>query len=128
MRILLDTHAFLWWITDDERLSAAARDAITASENEVFVSAATAWEIVTKSRLGRLPIPEPSDVFISTHLRENAFQPLSITVRHTFALTSLPELHRDPFDRMLVAQALVEDMPLVSGDRQVQSYPAPTIW
>ena len=128
MRVLLDTHALLWWITDDERLSAPARGAIAAGDNEVFVSAASAWEIATKSRLGRLPIPEPWDEFISTHLEKNEFQPLAITMRHTFGLTSLPELHRDPFDRILIAQALAEDMPLVSGDRQVRSYPAPTIW
>lgn len=128
MRVLLDTHAFLWWITDDERLSAPARGAIAASENEVFVSAASAWEISTKSRMGRLPIPEPWDGFISTHLEKNAFQPLAITMRHTFGITSLPELHRDPFDRILVAQALAEEMPLVSGDREIQACPVSTIW
>lgn len=78
--------------------------------------------------MGRLPIPEPPDEFISTHLRDNAFQQLSITMRHTFGLGSLPELNRDPFDRILVAQALGEDMTLISGNLQVQAYPIPTIW
>jgi len=128
MRVLLDTHAFLWWITDDERLSAPARAAIAAGGNEVFVSAASSWEVATKSRMGRLPIPEPWDEFISTQLEKNAFKPLAVTMRHTFGLTSLPELHRDPFDRMLVAQALAEEMPLVSGDRVIQAYPVSTIW
>jgi PIN domain nuclease of toxin-antitoxin system len=128
MRVLLDTHAFLWWVTDDERLTPAARETIGASDNQVHVSAASVWEIVTKSRLGRLPIPRPIDAFVAAQLEENAFQPLSITFRHAFGLETLPELHRDPFDRMLVAQALVEEMPLVSGDQAVQAYPVSTIW
>jgi PIN domain nuclease of toxin-antitoxin system len=128
MRVLLDTHAFLWWITDDDRLSVTARGEIGASDNEVFLSAASAWEIITKSRIGRLPLPEPVDGLIARHLEENAFQPLSITMRHTFELETLPELHRDPFDRMLVAQARAEEMPLVTGDRAVRAYPVTTIW
>jgi len=128
MRVLLDTHAFLWWIGDDDRLSASARAAITSAENEVFLSAASVWEIVTKSRLGRLEIPQPSDGFIATHMETNAFEALSITIRHAFGLGSLPDLHRDPFDRILIAQALVEEMPLVSGDQAVQMYPVATIW
>lgn len=128
MRILLDTHAFLWWITDDDRLSAVASGSIGASDNQVFLSAASAWEIMTKSRIGRLPLPEPVDGFIARHLEENAFQPLPITMRHTFELGTLPDLHRDPFDRILVAQALVEKIPLVTGDQAVRSYPITTIW
>jgi PIN domain nuclease of toxin-antitoxin system len=128
MRLLLDTHAFLWWVTDDHRLSIAGRASIGASENEVFLSAVSVWEIITKVRIGRLPIAEPVDGFIARHLDENAFQSLSITMRHTFALQILPDLHRDPFDRMLVAQALTEAMPLVTGDRAVRAYPVSTIW
>lgn len=128
MKVLLDTHAFLWWITDDDQLSTLARGAIGAPDNQVFFSAASAWEIITKSRIGRLPLPEPVDGFIARHLEENAFQPLSITMRHTFELETLPDLHRDPFDRMLVAQALAEEMPLVTGDQAVQAYPVTTIW
>jgi PIN domain nuclease of toxin-antitoxin system len=128
MRVLLDTHAFLWWITDDERLSSVARGSIGASDNQVFVSAASAWEIITKSRIGRMPLPEPVDGFIARHLEENAFQPLSITMRHTFELETLPDLHRDPFDRMLVAQALAEQMPLMTSDQAVRAYPVTTIW
>jgi PIN domain nuclease of toxin-antitoxin system len=128
MRILLDTHAFLWWITDDDRLSTVARGSIGAPDNQVFLSAASAWEIITKSRIGRLPLSEPVDGFIARHLEENAFQPLPIMMRHTFELETLPDLHRDPFDRMLVAQALAEQMPLVTGDRAVRAYPVTTIW
>jgi PIN domain nuclease of toxin-antitoxin system len=128
MKVLLDTHAFLWWITDDGQLSTLAREAIGASENHVFVSAASAWEIFTKSRIGRLPLPQPVDGFIARHLEENAFQPLSITMRHTFELETLPDLHRDPFDRMLIAQALAEEMSLVTGDQAIRAYPVSTIW
>jgi PIN domain nuclease of toxin-antitoxin system len=128
MRVLLDTHAFLWWVTDDERLTSVARATIGASDNQIHVSAASVWEIVTKSQLGRLSIPRPIGAFVADQLEGNAFQTLSITVRHAFGLESLPELHRDPFDRILVAQALVEEMPLVTGDRAIQAYPATTIW
>jgi PIN domain nuclease of toxin-antitoxin system len=128
VRLLLDTHAFLWWIADDERLSTNAREAIAAGSNEAFVSAASTWEIVTKSRLGRLEIPDPADHFVTSQLEANAFQALSITVRHTLGLASLPDLHRDPFDRMLVAQAIAEELTLVTGDRAVRAYPVPTIW
>jgi PIN domain nuclease of toxin-antitoxin system len=128
MRLLLDTHAFLWWVTDDDRLSAQARAAIGTPDNDVFLSAASAWEIITKSRIGRLPLHEPVDGFIGRHLEENAFQPLSISMRHAFELETLPDLHRDPFDRMLVAQALAEQMPLVTGDEAVRAYPVTTIW
>ncbi len=128
MRVLLDTHAFLWWISDDEQLTVQARETIGAADNQVFVSAASVWEIVTKARLGRLPLPEPVGRFVATHLEENAFQPLPIAMRHAFALEALPDLHRDPFDRMLVAQALTEGMPLVTGDHAVRAYPVMTIW
>ena len=128
MRLLLDTHAFLWWVTDDDRLSAAGRASIGASEHEVFLSAVSVWEIITKARIGRLTLLQPVDGFIAQHLEENAFQPLSITMRHTFALETLPDLHRDPFDRMLIAQAVSEDMPLVTGDHAIRAYPVPTIW
>lgn len=128
MRLLLDTHAFLWWVTDDERLTSRARETIGSPESQVFVSAASVWEMVTKVRLGKLPIPEPIDTFVPAQLEANAFQPLAIAVRHALALDALPALHRDPFDRILIAQALAEDMPLVSGDRAIHSYPVSTIW
>jgi PIN domain nuclease of toxin-antitoxin system len=128
MRVLLDTHALLWWIQDDDRLSAAARTAISSAGNRVFVSAASMWEIVTKAKLGRLRLHEPIHHFVSTQFEANEFEALPITVRHTFELEKLPDLHRDPFDRMLIAQAIAEDMPLVSGDRAVQVYPVGTIW
>ena len=128
MRVLLDTHAFLWWIADDDRLGANARETIGSADNEVFMSAASVWEIVTKTRLGRLPIPRPIEDFIASQLEANAFQPLAITIRHALELDGLPDLHRDPFDRMLVAQALAEEMPLVTGDQAVRAYPVTTIW
>lgn len=127
MRVLLDTHAFLWWVTDDERLTGTAREAIGAAD-QVFVSSASVWEMVTKSKLGRLPTPRPIHEFVPAQLDVNAFQPLAIEVRHALQLSELPDLHRDPFDRMLVAQARAEDLPLVSGDRAIHAYPVTTIW
>lgn len=128
MRILLDTKALIWWITGDRRLSDRARDTVGAAEHEVFVSAVSVWEIVTKSRLGRLRLAEPVDRFIPEQLEANAFQALPLTMRHALGLATLPDLHRDPFDRMLVAQALAEQIPLVTGDRAVAAYPVDTIW
>jgi PIN domain nuclease of toxin-antitoxin system len=128
VRVLLDTHAFLWWVLDDPRLPQRARSTIGEARNEVFVSAASAWEIVTKAGLGRLPIPEPIDRSVAGYLEANAFQALPLTMRHALGLVALPDLHRDPFDRMLVAQSLAEEMPLVTGDRAVAAYPVDTIW
>lgn len=128
MRLLLDTHALLWWISDDERLSARARALVGDGANEVFVSAVSAWEIVVKAGIGRLEVPEPIDRFVVSQLEANAFLPLSITMRHALGLASLPDVHRDPFDRMLASQALLDDLTLVSGDRVFAGYPVATEW
>jgi PIN domain nuclease of toxin-antitoxin system len=128
MRLLVDTHAFLWWIADDERLSARASAVIAEGGNEVFVSAASAWEIVVKSSLGRLELPTPIGRFVSSQLEANGFLALPISLRHALGLADLPPLHRDPFDRILVAQAVAEDLTLVSGDRALHGYPVPIEW
>jgi len=128
MRLLLDTHAFLWWIADDPRLSERARKVIADAENEVYFSAVSAWEIVTKVGLGRLALPEDLDGFLAEQLRKNRFLPLAITIPHTLRVRALPEVHKDPFDRLLVAQAQAEGLVLVSGDRWVGHYPVPVLW
>lgn len=128
MRLLLDTHAFLWWIADDERLSPRGRALLADGANEVFVSAVCAWEIVVKARLGRLEVPEPVDRFVTAQLEASAFLPLSISMRHALGLASLPDVHSDPFDRMLASQAVAEEMTLVSGDRVFAAYPVTTEW
>jgi PIN domain nuclease of toxin-antitoxin system len=128
VRLLLDTHAFLWWIADDQRLSPRAAALIGDGSNEVIVSAASAWEIVVKSRLGRVEVPTPLDRFLTAQLEANAFIPLPIQMRHALGLEALPDLHRDPFDRILVAQAVAEDLTLVSRDRVLSAYPVPVEW
>ena len=128
MKLLLDTHAFLWWIADDERLSSKARRAIGDGRNEILVSAVSAWEIVVKHELGRLRLPEAPDKFVPSQLRANAFGALPATVSHALAVARLPPLHRDPFDRFLVAQAMVESLTLVSADEDLRRYPVRVTW
>ncbi len=128
MKLLLDTHALLWWIADDPRLSRRAASLISDGANEVYVSAATAWEIVVKSALGRVEVPDPVDHFLASQIEANAFLALPIHVRHALGLASLPDVHRDPFDRILVAQAVAEDLLLVSGDRVLRRYPVGVEW
>lgn len=119
MRLLLDTHIFLWWRDDSPQLPGAARAAILDRRNEVLVSAAVAWEIVIKRALGRLRFIGPVEEAIAAE----GFTPLSITSAHTDEVAHLPLLHRDPFDRLLIAQAQVEGLTLVSADAMVEQYP-----
>lgn len=119
MRLLVDTHVFLWWCGDDPRLGADERRAIRDGANEVYLSAASVWEIVIKQGLGRLRAPEPASVAP----RRLGFQPLPITFEHAEATASLPPVHRDPFDRILVAQARIEGLTLVTHDPSIRSYP-----
>ena len=122
MRLLLDTHAFLWWLADDTRLKKAEREAIRNPGNDVFLSAASIWEIVIKQGLGRLRVPESA----SAAALRLGLQPLPITFEHAEATASLPPLHGDPFDRILVAQARSETLTLVSYDKAIRAYPALT--
>jgi len=128
VRLLLDTHAFLWWVADDERLSPRAAALIAEPSNEVLVSAATAWEVVVKSALGRVEVPTPVDRFLTAQIEANAFIPLPIHMRHALGLAALPQIHRDPFDRILVAQAVAEDLTIVSRDRVMDGYPVTVEW
>jgi PIN domain nuclease of toxin-antitoxin system len=118
VRLLLDTHAFLWWRADAPELSAAARQKIANEANEVFVSAAVAWEIVIKRALRRLEFAGA----VSRAVDEEGFSHLAITTAHTDEVATLPGLHRDPFDRILVAQARVESLTLVTRDPSMRSY------
>lgn len=120
MRLLLDTHILLWWLSDDPLLPAKARTAIANPAAEVFVSAATAWEIAIKQTLGRLEFPIEK---ITTILTEAGFAPLAIKIQHSVAAGALPPHHSDPFDRMLIAQAQHEGLTLVSVDTKIRLYP-----
>lgn len=128
MRLLLDTYAFLWWITDDDRLSQRGGDLIADGANDVYFSAVSTWEIAIKADLGRIRLPDEAWAFTPQQLERNAFQALPIHVAHAVALIALPDVHRDPFDRMLVAQAMTEGLTLVSGDRNLSRYPVPVVW
>ena len=119
MNLLLDTHVFLWAVDDNPNLSIAAREAIINGQNIVYVSAATAWEISIKRAIGKLKIPETDYL---DELRLHRFTPLSITTEHALAVENLPPIHKDPFDRMLVAQAQFEKLTLVTRDHRIAEY------
>jgi PIN domain nuclease of toxin-antitoxin system len=128
MKVLLDTHTFLWWITDSPRLSARAREVIHDSDNELFFSAASGWEIAIKAQLGRLQLPDNLEQFIVEQLALNAILVLPIQLRHALHVYTLPQHHRDPFDRMLVAQSQVENLSLLTADPQITQYEVAIIW
>lgn len=128
MKIILDTHTLLWWWTDDRRLSASARSLISATENRVLVSAASAWEISTKQRLGKLDgLPEVSLRFAEL-LAADGFEHLPITHVHSLRAGSFDCPHRDPFDRMLAAQSALEMIPLLTRDPAFAQFGIKTLW
>ena len=128
MRILLDTHAFLWWLAGSDRLSDTARIAVADPENVILVSAASAWEITTKHRLGKLPGADVVAEDVQACLEDQGFLQLPITVAHAERAGRLPDLHRDPFDRMLIAQSLAHDLPVVSIESLFDVYGIRRIW
>jgi PIN domain nuclease of toxin-antitoxin system len=128
MRALLDTHALLWWLDGDRRLSRRARAVIAADGNAVLVSAASAWEISTKVRLGKLPGALEVAADLPAILRRQNFEPLPIAIVHALRAGNLPGPHRDPFDRMLIAQAQAEDLALVSNERAFDAYGVRRVW
>ncbi|MDA8346872.1 MAG: type II toxin-antitoxin system VapC family toxin [Thermaerobacter sp.] len=128
MKLLLDTHTFLWWITDDPQLSAPARKVISDSDNEVFFSAVSAWELAIKAGLGRLKLNEDLSEFVREQLLENRFIPLPLSLEHALRVRHLPGHHQDPFDRALVTQAQTEGMSLVSRDSDIRKYPIDVLW
>lgn len=128
MRLLLDTHALLWWLSDDPSLSRRARTGIADTSNTLLVSAASAWEIATKVRLGRLPsAAQLTADFAGFVLRED-FTPLDITVEHALRAGLLPGPLKDPFDRMLIAQAQAENVPLVTNESVFEAYGVRRVW
>lgn len=128
MRVLLDTHAFLWWITHDPRLSLRAFEIIADGENTLFLSAASGWEIATKAQLGRLGLPEEPAQFVLAQLVSNAIESLPIRLPHALHVYTLPPYHHDPFDRILVAQSQLEDLPILTADTQIKNYDVDVIW
>ena len=128
MRCLLDTHTFLWWVVDDPRLSTTAAAAIRDPANEILFSAASAWEIAIKAHLGRIRFEDDLVEFIPRQVAANGFMNLPITTDHALQVSRLPLLHRDPFDRMLIAQAQREKTALISADPAITQYSVDVIW
>ena len=128
MKLLLDTHAFLWIVGDDARLSQAARNAFRSPQNEVWLSVASIWEIVVKAARGKLAFPQPAAHYLREQIRQTRVDVLPISLSHVLKLESLPMRHRDPFDRILVAQALEEGIPLLTRDRMLGAYGVEILW
>jgi PIN domain nuclease of toxin-antitoxin system len=127
VKLLLDTHALLWWLLDDPSLPAAPRRAIERAE-AVFVSAASVWEVAIKQRLGKLPELTLAAAELPGLIRDSRFLPLPVDDRHAAAVGTLPLHHRDPFDHLLIVQALAEGLTLVSRDRQLEAYGVRLRW
>ena len=128
MNLLLDSHTLLWSYFDSRKLSATARAEVTSPANRVFVSAASHWEIAIKIGTGKLTLAEPFPDFVQHAILDNSYTILPVDPRHTAALVPLPHHHRDPFDRLLIAQAIVEDMPILSADPVFDQYPVRRLW
>lgn len=124
MRLLIDSHAFIWWSEASPALAAAAHRAISDPANEVLVSAAALWEITIKTSSGRLSLPADLEAIVA----DQGFAVLSISFAHLRCLAGLPRLHRDPFDRMMIAQALAEAMPIATADRAFAAYGVQIVW
>lgn len=128
MRYLLDTHIFLWWNLGTSQLSERVVSIISDGNNEIFLSAVSAWEIAIKVAKKRLTLPEEPMLFVPSRMQLHGFQPLPIQIHHATRVYELPMQHTDPFDRLLIAQCQLEGMPLISKDEDIQQYDVETIW
>jgi len=128
VKLLLDSHSLLWFVWDHPKLSTMARDLMANPRNELLFSMASLWEIAIKVSIGKLTLAEPYDVFMNQVIARNHLVILPITVRHTTMVVSLPFQHRDPFDRLLIAQAMVEQVPIISRDAAFDAYPVTRLW
>jgi PIN domain nuclease of toxin-antitoxin system len=128
MRFLIDTHCWLWAITSPERLKPLAMELIESRDNTVVFSAVSAVEIAVKFSIGKLRLPEPPEAFVGSRMTSLALIPLPIQINHALRVGLLPLLHRDPFDRLLVAQSQIERMPLMTADEAIAAYDVDIIW
>jgi PIN domain nuclease of toxin-antitoxin system len=126
VRILIDTHVFLWGLTEEARLSQAVRTLLPVAD--VWMSVAGIWEIITKVQVGKLALPSPVGPFLTAKLTANGVSVLPITLKHVLRIESLELHHRDPFDRVLIAQSIEEKLPLVTADPHFERYPVEIIW
>ena len=128
MKLLLDTHAFLWFVMGDARLSKTARAVIEDPANDKVVSAASHWEVAIKAATGKLTLAEPFHILVPREISSNGFDILPIGLAHSSAVVNLPFHHLDPFDRMLIAQAIVEQLPIITADAQFDAYGITRVW
>ncbi|MFI5226913.1 MAG: type II toxin-antitoxin system VapC family toxin [Candidatus Limnocylindrales bacterium] len=128
MKALIDTHVFLWWVLDADRLSVEGRELLGDRANDFFLSAASAAELAIKVGQGRLTLPEPVESYVPSRLGSEGFQSLPIELGHALRVARLPPIHRDPFDRILIAQAQIEDLPILTADPVIARYDVETIW
>ncbi|MCC5648363.1 type II toxin-antitoxin system VapC family toxin [Nostoc sp. XA013] len=128
MILLLDTHTFIWYVTDNLRLSNQVLEFINDENNEILLSIASLWKIAIKQNLGKLNFNQPFEIFITQQLNLNDFSLLDIKISHVTVVATLPLHHRDPFDRILIAQALAENIPILSADKIFDAYPIRRLW
>jgi PIN domain nuclease of toxin-antitoxin system len=125
---LLDTGVWLWSVGDPSRISRKARDVMADVSHEVFLSAVTSWEVAIKAASGKLHLPEPPDLYVPRRMASQGLRPLAVSHEHALTVFALPAYHRDPFDRLLIAQAKVEGMTLISADKIFDRYPVQLLW
>jgi PIN domain nuclease of toxin-antitoxin system len=128
VRLLLDTATFLWVISDAPELSGRARELVVDPENDVYLSAVSAWEIAVKYALGRLPLPDSPERFVPEQRKQQGIEELPLDEESALQLTRLPMLHKDPFDRMLVCQAITQALLILTPDELISQYPVRTVW
>jgi PIN domain nuclease of toxin-antitoxin system len=128
MRALLDAHAFIWWVLDMPRLSDTCHEILSDGDNDVLLSAASCYEIAYKAAQGRLTLPDTPEAYIRSRLVANGFGSMPLELSHTLRAATLPIIHRDPFDRMLIAQAQIEGLPILTADPAISRYDVETIW
>ncbi len=128
MKYLLDTHVFLWFSIDNPALSGKAKAIIESPDNEIYLSAAVVWEISIKLKIGKIKLRIDLDTFIANSIQKYYFMPLPITIPHTIQIYNLPDIHQDPFDRILIAQSQVEDISLITSDSLIKQYETKIVW
>lgn len=128
MKLLLDTCTFLWLTSDASELSQSARNLFQDTENEIYLSSISAWEIIVKHELGKLPLPDKAEAFIKRQCQIHYIELLALEFKAVFHLSKLPNLHRDPFDKILICQAIEHGMTLLTNDKMIVQYPVSTIW
>ncbi len=125
---MLDTHVFLWMISALEKLSQTAKDIIQNPDNTLFISAISGWEIVIKHKLGKLELPDNAGKYLLEQMRMNGIKDIPVLMEHSLKVLDLPDIHKDPFDRMIISQSSVEQIPVISGDQSIAQYNINVIW